>query len=233
MGYQTSAEAIRIAEESGDILSKGIAYTCHGASCFGKGVFEEAAKYFLKGIGFCEQINEKIMNMVAHVYLGEIYFEKGDIPKSEECYRKAYKLIKDSRVFPSFVGWVNVGLIRAKAMINPKEFDLEALYALSRNNKLKVVQGWISSFIGATLLNLDEGHLSEAEAWVQKAIEEDQRNGMRFLLGRDYSLYAEWFKRKGDRSKARENLGRAVEIFKVCGADGWVEKVEKKLAEIA
>jgi len=70
-------------------------------------------------------------------------------------------------------------------MINPREIDLESLNALSRNNKLKVTQGWISSYIGGILLNLDEGHLSEAEAWIQKAIEEDQRNGTRFLLGRD------------------------------------------------
>lgn len=62
--------------------------------------------------------------------------------------------------------------------------------------------------------------MSEAENWIQKAIEADQRNGMKFRLGRDYGLYAELHKRKGDPSKARENLGRAVEILRECGADG-------------
>ena len=81
-------------------------------------------------------------------------------------------------------------------------------------------------------MNLDDGHLSEAQTWIQKAIEEDQRNGTRFFLGRDYALYAEWFKRKGDRSNARENLGKAVEIMKECGADGWVEKYEKELTAL-
>ena len=85
-------------------------------------------------------------------------------------------------------------------MINPKDIDLESVYALSRNIKLKVIQGWISSYIGAILMNIDDGHLSEAQVWIQKAIEEDQRNGTRFCLGRDYALYAEWFKRNGDRS---------------------------------
>ena len=51
-----------------------------------------------------------------------------------------------------------------------------------------------------------------------------------FNLGKDYALYAELFKRKGDRLKAQENLGKAIEIFKECGADGWVEKYEKELA---
>ena len=30
--------------------------------------------------------------------------------------------------------------------------------------------------------------------------------------------------------KARENLGKAIEILKECGADGWVNKYEKELA---
>ena len=115
-------------------------------------------------------------------------------------------------------------------MINPKDIDLESLYALSRNNKLKVLQGWISCYIGAILMNLDDGYMSESQAWIQKAVEEDQRNGTRFCLGRDYALYAEWFKRNGDLSNARENLEMAIEIMKVCGADGWVEKYEKELS---
>jgi hypothetical protein len=53
-----------------------------------------------------------------------------------------------------------------------------------------------------------------------------------FHLGKDYALYAELFKRKDDRSKVQENLGKAIEIFKECGADGWVVKAEKELAAL-
>jgi hypothetical protein len=51
-------------------------------------------------------------------------------------------------------------------------------------------------------------------------------------LGRDYALYAELFKRKGDQSKAEENLNKAIDILEECGADGWVEKYEKELAAL-
>ncbi len=81
-------------------------------------------------------------------------------------------------------------------------------------------------------MNVDDGHQPEAQPWIQKAIEEDRRNGTWFILGRDYALYAEWFKRNGDRSNASENLGRAIEIMKACGADGWVEKHEKELTAL-
>jgi uncharacterized phosphosugar-binding protein len=86
--------------------------------------------------------------------------------------------------------------------------------------------------IGNILLNIDDDHITEAEHWIQKAIEADQRNRMMFHLGKDYALYAELFKRRGDKLKAQVNLGKAIEILKECGSDGWVEKYEKELAAL-
>jgi hypothetical protein len=91
----------------------------------------------------------------------------------------------------------------------------------------------MSRYIGGILLNLDGSKISEAEYWIQKAIEADQKNRTMFNLGGDYTLYADLFKRKSDRLKAQENLGKAIGIFKECGADGWVEKYEKELAIIS
>jgi hypothetical protein len=54
---------------------------------------------------------------------------------------------------------------------------------------------------------------------------------MVFHVGKDYALYADLFKRKGGRSKAEENLYKAIEIFKGCGADGWVRKYEEEMAK--
>lgn len=54
-----------------------------------------------------------------------------------------------------------------------------------------------------------------------------------FHLDKDYALYAELFKRKSDQSKAKENLNKAIEILKGCGADGWVEKYEEELAALS
>jgi hypothetical protein len=49
-------------------------------------------------------------------------------------------------------------------------------------------------------------------------------------LGINLSSYSELFEQKGDRQKARECLGKAIEILKECGADGWVNKYQKELA---
>ena len=118
-------------------------------------------------------------------------------------------------------------------MNKEKDVDLESLYVHSKNNKVKAAEGWFQRYIGEILLNIDDQHRSEAEHWIQKAIEADQRNRMMFHLGKDYALYAELFNRKGDRLKAQEKLGKAIEIFKECGADGWTEKAEKELTTLS
>jgi tetratricopeptide (TPR) repeat protein len=97
---------------------------------------------------------------------------------------------------------------------------------------MKIIDGLIMRCIGEIRLNIDDQNFSFAERDLEKAIEIDNRNGMMFHLGSDYALYAELFKRKGDISKAENHLGKAIEILKECGADGWVEKYEKELAEL-
>jgi hypothetical protein len=42
MAYQTSREAVELAEESGDIYSKSFSFTFHGISFYIKGFIKEA-----------------------------------------------------------------------------------------------------------------------------------------------------------------------------------------------
>jgi tetratricopeptide (TPR) repeat protein len=230
--FKTSNEGLQIAEESGDIYSKATAYPSHGTSCFGKGLLEEAEKYLLKGLEFCERINFPAWDGSAQFHLGDTCFETGNFQRSKEHYEKGIRTLERNRLLPSWANAGKVGLARSKVVNKEKDVDLESLYIHSRNNKVKAAEGWIQRYIGEILLNIDDQHISDAEHWIQKAIEADQRNRMMFNLGRDYALYAEFFKRKGDRSKTRENLGKAIEILKECGADGWVEKAEKELAAL-
>jgi len=232
LGFQTTQEAARIAEESGDIYSKAIAYISHGTLCYGKRLLGDAEKYLVKGLEFCERINYDLWNAVSRFHLGETYFEMGDFRRSKEQYEKGSLLLDKIRCFPSTANLGRIGLIRSKVMNKEKNLNLESLFTHSENNKMKIQQGGFERYIAEILFNIDDQHISEAEHWIQKAIEADQRNRMMFHLGRDYTLYAELFKRKGDKSKAQENLGKAIDLFKECGADGWVEKAEKELAAL-
>ncbi len=231
--FETTNDALHIAEESGDIYSKTMVFVIHGTSCYGKGLLKDAEKYLLRGLEFCERINYPVWDGAALLFLGGTYFEMGNFQRSKEHYEKGIWALERNRLLPSYVGLGKVSVARSKVMNKEKDVDLESLYAHSRNNKVKGLEGWIQRYIGEILLNIDDQHLSEAEHWIQKAIEADQRNGMMFHLGEDHALYAELSKRKGERLKAQGSLGKAIEIFKECGADGWVEKYEKELATLS
>jgi len=230
LGFKTASEALRIAEESGDIYSQGLAYCVLGSSCYGKRLLEDAEKHLLNAIEYFERIYYHAFNANSRISLGEAYFEIGDFQKSKEHYAKGSWLLDNIRMVPSWANLAKVGLARSKVLSKEKDVNLESLYAYSRNHKIKSSEGLMQRYIGEILLNIDDEHISEAEHWIQNAIEADQRNRTMFQLGRDHVLYAELFKRKGDRLKAQENLGKAIEIFKECGADGWVEKYERELA---
>jgi class 3 adenylate cyclase/tetratricopeptide (TPR) repeat protein len=232
LAYQTSHDGLRLAEESGDTLSKAEAYTSCGICCYGRGYMNEAERHLMDGIAFSERIKYYGLNMLANYYLGEIYFDRREYPKSQHYFNKSIALLEQSRVWPSRINLGKILLARAKVMNNDKAINLDALYECAERNKVKLQDGLMARGIGHILMNIDDDHITEAEHWIQKAIEAHQRNRMMFNLGEDYALYADLFKRKGDRLKAQENLGKAIEIFKECGADGWVEKGEEDLSSL-
>ncbi|MDH3574912.1 MAG: AAA family ATPase [Desulfobacteraceae bacterium] len=229
LGYQTSYDATQLAEESGDIFSKAIAYISHGISCYGKGFFEEAAECILKGADFCKKINLLQWNGIAQFNLGEIFFDIGEYKKSDEHYGKAVWLFGQNRSSPSTANLAKLGLVRTKVKKAEKDVNLESIYGNEYESNYKIHEGWKARYLSEILLHINDQHLFYSEEWIKKAIEADNRNGMMFHLGKNYALYSDLFKRKGDLSRARENLTKAIEIFKECGADGWVEKYEKEL----
>ena len=125
-----------------------------------------------------------------------------------------------------------ISIARSKVLSNDQDINLSEVFEYYENINVKAAKGWAARYIGEVLLNIDDQHISEAEDWVKKAIEADKRNGTMWSLGGDYALYAELFNRKGDLPKAKENLSKAIEIFRECGADGWVEKYKKELSAL-
>ena len=75
--------------------------------------------------------------------------------------------------------------------------------------------------------------MPEAETWIRRSIDFDTLHAVPWNLGKDHALYADWFKKKGDIQGAKEQLTKAIDLFRECGADGWVTRTEKTLAEIS
>jgi class 3 adenylate cyclase/tetratricopeptide (TPR) repeat protein len=230
--YKTSREAVAFAEESADIFSKSWAYLAYGSSCYGKGLFEEALEYLSKGADCCAKIDAFSADSLTQMNLARVHFVNRKYEASAYCFRQALALAEKVRLYPCYINYLRIALAMAKVMSKDKDVDLELLKNYAYETKTPVNEAWTSRYMAQILMNIDGDYMPEAETWIRKAIEADKRNGMMFHLGKGYALYAELFRRKGDQSKAKETLGKAIEIFQECGADGWVERYEKELAEL-
>lgn len=232
LGYQTSEEARKLADKSGDILSKAMAYVSHGVMCFGKGHLSEATKLLSKGADFCEKIYLPIFDALAQFFLGKTYYTIGNYKKAKHCFDLAVLLLEQKGLIPSWANIYRIASAKAKVMNNEKDIDLESLYTYVDQNKAKTWDGWLRRSLGHILLKIDEQNLSAAEDWINNAIEADQKNGTLLNLGRDHSFLATLLKRKGNQREAKTAIVKAIEIFKDCGADGFLEEAEKALASL-
>jgi len=231
-GLALTAEAVRLAEEIGDVFSKCRAYVSHGLCLYGRGLLKEATDNLSRGAEFANRADYLVWNVLAHYHLAEITHVMGDFQKAVFHYEEAFRLRERSEVLPSWSRLCKTGVALDNIMNGEQGVDLESLCRDAIKCKPKSIEGWIRRNIGEIFLNIDGQHFAEAQHWIEQAIEADERNGMRWHLARDIAVYAELFKRKGDMFKAREQLGRAIDIYKECGADGWVTMAQEALAKL-
>ncbi|HEA67882.1 MAG TPA: hypothetical protein ENI07_13825 [Desulfobacterales bacterium] len=232
LAYQTSQEVLKIADESGDIFSKAIANQALGISYYLKGCLKEAEEHLLKSADLLQKSGQLAFAAITNSYLSAIYLDMGEYETSQKISERAISFWKHSSMGSSYIIWNKISIALAKVMNKEKDINLNEIFKWHEDIKNKWIKGFAPNYIGKILLNIDDQHIAEVEDWITRSIETNQKYGMRWNLARDYALYAEWFKQKGDLLNASENLNKAIEIFKECGADGWVDKYKKELAEL-
>lgn len=233
LACKVGEEASYLAEGSGDILSKGYAHTQYGYALYFKGEFDKAEKYLLEGLTYSQKSSQSATEISAAWNLGNLYFGMGVFKSAQDYYINAIKSSERVKLFPSSANALKTDLARALGRTKELDADLHRLIEYFENNRLKVCEGPMARNIGDILLQVNNEHMADAEVWIRKAIEVDTKNGTRWYLATDHALYADWFKKKGDLSNAKEQLTRAIEILRECGADGWVAKYEKELAALS
>lgn len=233
LAYQISEEALRISEESGDIYVQGMAHSCYGTACYYKGRFMEAEDHLGKGMNLGEKTTHFTWGSWASAFLGDMYFDLGQYEKSLDAYHKASSSLEKRRFGPSWLNLIKVATARAKALKGDGPIDLKEVLKSFTQNKNRGFAGWIAQYISEILLHLNGELLPQAQEWVEKAIELDDQNGMRLLLGRDYVLAARICQRSGNAERSRERLGQAIKIFEECGAEGYLKKTVQELAAVA
>jgi len=229
----TQCEGIldRIAE-SGDPYVKGTVYTHYGSALYCRGDLEMAGTYLQEGLTFCNKTFQVGWESIAMARLGFMSFDQGSYSTALDYHQRAARLLDSTRLHPSWGKVQKVSMARARVRLHDRDINLGEIFDHYVSNKMKPYKGFIARSIADIMLHLDEDHLSNAETWIKKALDTDNRNGTRWQLAKDHALYAEWFKKKGDNKRAKEKLVKAVDYFKECGADGWVTRAEKSLAEL-
>jgi tetratricopeptide (TPR) repeat protein len=202
-------------------------------SCYSRGAFAEAFNSLSTGVRFSERMNFPMLSANAQFIWAESCCETREYQRAESHFRKGIELGDSCRQWPSFSNLGRMALKRVQALSGDKGVELAPLRHYVLGNRIRVCEGWIRRVLGEILLILDDRHFPEAQHWIEQAMEADERNGMRWHLARDIAVYAEVFKRKGDKDKAKDQLGRAIDIYKECGADGWVTRAEEELARLS
>ena len=218
-----------LAEENGDVFSIGWAYTYYGVALYFKGEFGKAKKYLLDGLKYNRRTFLSGGEVWASMTLGNLCSEMGEFKKARKYYEEAINAAEREKIFPSLINTIKTCLAQLRVHTRESDVNCHELFEFFENNKLKVCEGLMARNIGDILLQSGDGQLADSETWIKKAIYADTKNGTRWYLAADHALYADWFKKKGDPSGAREQLARAIDIFSECGADGWVEKYEGEL----
>ena len=235
LALQMSTEALQSAGESGDILALQPTYTVLGMSYYHKGLFHEAEKYLLEGLTYYEKVTIISWGTVASGYLGFIYDDMGEHEKAQEYHKKCILVIEGKRFQPSWLNVYKLFLAKMKILNHQSDVDmheLNSLIAAHERNRLAIGESLGARCIGEIYLHLDDNHMIEAETWIRRAIEANTGYGTKWNLARDHALYADWSKKKGDIQGAKEQLTKAIDLFRECGADGWVTRTEQKLASL-
>jgi class 3 adenylate cyclase/tetratricopeptide (TPR) repeat protein len=230
--HKVAEESLRMVEEAGDTFAKGSVYIAYGSTLYYKGLFDDAEKYFLEGLPLCAKHSLVNFEGWGITHLAFTYFSIGQYKKAQDYHNKAISVVEKLKVYPSW-GIINKAhSARARAYYNQRDINIGEIIESSKSIRIKSWEGWVEGWIGDILLHMDGDHLSDAEGWIQKAIDAHTRNRMRWNLAYDHALYADFFKKKGDTSKAKEQLTKAIDLFKECDADGWVTRTEKTFAEL-
>ena len=148
LAYETGAEGLRLAEESGDMLAKSEAYTNYGICCYGKGFLDEAEDCLQAGLKFSIKSHFISMESNAYTYLGIVYHSKKDYLKAKNYFSNSISILKKSNWLLSYSYPVELRLVRTQLMNKEGISDMEMLYSYAALTKAKRYEGQSRRILG-------------------------------------------------------------------------------------
>jgi len=224
-------KCIQLWEEAKYVGMIGSARSYLGRSFYYLGDLKKALFHLEKGIEI--QDGSSISATVAGHYgvASWAYLDQGFKDKALVCAEKELQIaLQYSESHDQGKANANYGYILAKTKQTggerAKQHILEGIEILEKQGfKPDAAIGYLR----LAELCSDQKNATEMLQHLNKATSMFQEMEMNFWLGKSNELLAKHFHRKGEASKSLEHMNSAIQYMKVCEADGWVERYEKKL----
>jgi class 3 adenylate cyclase/tetratricopeptide (TPR) repeat protein len=225
LGILACEEAARIAEESGDKLSKGMAFGSLGMAYYYKGDLSIAKKNLALAASLLERADYYYWEAWAHFFLGSVHHESGDYDTAAHHHQRSISIMNAVQIMPSCVKLNQLALELIKARCGHTTVDVKELSRLFHENRFRALQGWMARIIAEIILESDVPKLQEAEMWIRTAIIADSATGMKLHHGRDYVVFGQICARSNRMVEARDYFHRAAIIFGHCKAEGDLKRL--------
>jgi len=235
LALEACSEAMHAATQSGDIYAMEPACASLGVTLYYKGRFDEAEKHLLDALSYHDKAAVAAQGAWAAGNLGYLYSEMGNYAEAQTYHQLSEGILADAMFLPSWIRCQRLNAELNRILGGETDIDLGRLHEMVKDhgkNRLAYSRSMEMNCICKIYLHLDDRHMDEAQMWIRRSIDFDTEHALPWNLGKDYSLYADWFTKKGDMQGAREQLMKAIDSFRKCGADGWVERTEKKLQDM-
>lgn len=224
-GMRFSEDALRLAEESGDPLSKGMAYASLGMTNYYTGRLEEAENYLTWAATLLDKANYYYWEAWVSYLLGATCLDLKRYEEAADHHRRSIFVFNSAQIMPSCQRLNELALALVEARAGAKDLDIEKLNSCFSENRFALLRGWMARLIADVLLTMDERRWSEAENWIRTAVVADNANSMKLHLGRDYAMYGRVCRLTKRKGEAESYLTKAMQIFRFCGAEGDLNKL--------
>ena len=101
--YKLIQETLKLAEETGDTYIKGMAYSTYGASCYCKGLFDEAKTHLSEFTTSYEKSAPISWIVWAYASLGLLHIDLREYDDAVNCYKKIISIMEDVSFMPSII----------------------------------------------------------------------------------------------------------------------------------
>ncbi len=182
------------------------------------GNLEKALSLQMESLGIKEAIGATAEAKAASYWnIGNLHFDIGNLPVSNEWYRKAEKVYEEEGLYDDLMS------IRFNIAGNLADMDsLDAAMDTYRKAEKYYRENNLDNDLAGLLDQLgiiakEQGKLDEAEAYYLEALELGQNNGEKTLPGILYRRLANLYMEKGEDQKALSYAQQALDVSKETG----------------